>query len=456
MKIISRSLIIAAAMIISNLAFAQDEDNPWVVTIATNAVDTYPTNQKGSSAVGNTGKLFQNFYATENWNVLPAITTLGLSRNITEGFSLAGRFSFNDLTNFGGAEVPNGSIYQSFDLLLRNSLAKKSSTWEPFTEAGGGYVFLDDNGSFFFTVGAGLAYWANDNLGLSYQVNYKNAFEQAGIVHFQHQLGLNIKFGGVDTDGDGVYDKYDACPEVAGLEEFQGCPDTDGDGITDKEDACPNRAGSKEMNGCPDTDGDGLSDIEDACPNRPGSVEMGGCPDTDGDGINDKDDTCPEEVGPAENNGCPWPDTDGDGVADKDDACPELAGVAANNGCPELPQDVISTLNEEGSMIRFKAESAEIVGDESAAVITKIKEILDSYPTYSFVVEGHASSDGSKGYNQKLSQERADAVQAALITAGADATRVSTAAFGEERPIGDNNTARGRKSNRRVQFAVGK
>ena len=456
MKIISRCLIIAIAVLFTNLAFAQDEDNPWVVSIATNVVDTYPTGKTISRVVGNTGKLFQEIYNTDNWNYVPAFTTLGVSRNITEGFSLAGRFSFNELTNFGGEVTGENLVYNSFDLVLRNSLVGKSSTWEPFTEVGGGYVFLDDDGSFQFTLGAGLAYWANDNLGFSYQVNYKDAFELGGVSHFQHQLGLNIKFGGVDTDGDGVYDKYDACPEVAGLEEFQGCPDTDGDGITDKEDACPKRAGSKEMNGCPDSDGDGLSDIEDACPNRPGSVEMGGCPDTDGDGINDKDDTCPEQAGPAENNGCPWPDADGDGVPDKDDACPELAGIAANNGCPELPQEVISTLNEEGSMIRFKAESSEIVGDDSAAVINKIKEILESYPTYTFTVEGHASSDGSRGYNQKLSQERADAVQAALIAAGADAARVSSVAFGEEKPIGDNNTAKGRKSNRRVQFAVGK
>ena len=456
MKIISRCLFIAMAMFISSTAFAQDENNPWVVTIATNAVDTYPTGKTGSRAVGNTGKLFQNFYSTENWNTIPAISTLGLSRHITEKFSLAGRFSFNKLSNYGGEESNSYAAYKSFDLVLKNSYAEKSSTWEPYSEVGGGYLYLDDEGSFLFTLGAGLAYWANDNIGLSYQVNYKDAFELGGVAHFQHQLGLNIKFGGVDTDGDGVYDKFDACPEVAGLEEFQGCPDTDGDGITDSEDSCPKRAGSKEMNGCPDSDGDGLSDIEDACPNRPGTAEMGGCPDTDADGISDKDDTCPEVAGPAENNGCPWPDADGDGVADKDDACPELAGVAANNGCPELPQDVIATLNEEGSMIRFKAESAVIVGDDSAAVVAKIKGILDSYPSYSFIVEGHASSDGSKGYNQKLSQERADAVQAALIAAGADASRVSTAAFGEERPIGDNNTAKGRKSNRRVQFAVGK
>ena len=120
---------------------------------------------------------------------------------------------------------------------MRKSYADKSATFE-LTEVGGGYVFLGDDQSFLFNLG-GLAYWASDNIGLSYQVNYKDPFENRGVVHFQHQLGLNIKFGGVDTDGDGVYDKFDACPEVAGLEEFQGCPDTDGDGIIDQDDACP-------------------------------------------------------------------------------------------------------------------------------------------------------------------------------------------------------------------------
>ena len=459
MKIILRSIVAVLTLLFTTTAFAQDENNPWVVTIATNAVDSYPTNQPnvdliGEQFIGQQGKLFEDFYQTDNWNVLPTITSLGISRNITERYSITGRFSFNQINKLGPSAAP-GLIYKSADLLLRRSFAGKSATWEPYAEVGGGYYTLDENESILFSLGAGLAYWATDNVGLSYQVNYKDPYQDRGVVHFQHQLGLNIKFGGVDTDGDGVYDKFDACPEVAGLEEFQGCPDTDGDGIIDQDDACPKRAGSVEMNGCPDSDGDGLSDIEDACPNRAGSAEMGGCPDADADGISDKDDACPEEAGPAENNGCPWPDADGDGVPDKDDACPELAGIAANNGCPELPQDVITTLNSEGSMIRFRAESSEIVGDESAAVIEKIKGILESYPSYGFTVEGHASSDGSKAYNQKLSQSRADAVKAALITAGASADRLTTAAFGEDRPIGDNNTAKGRKSNRRVQFSVG-
>jgi hypothetical protein len=39
--------------------------------------------------------------------------------------------------------------------------------------------------------------------------------------HFQHTAGITFKFGGKDTDGDGIYDKDDACPEVAGLKGVQ-------------------------------------------------------------------------------------------------------------------------------------------------------------------------------------------------------------------------------------------
>jgi hypothetical protein len=59
------------------------------------------------------------------------------------------------------------------------------------------------------------------------------------MLHLIFTAGLTFKFGGKDTDGDGIYDKDDACPEVAGLKEFNGCPDTDGDGIQDSADACP-------------------------------------------------------------------------------------------------------------------------------------------------------------------------------------------------------------------------
>ena len=58
-----------------------------------------------------------------------------------------------------------------------------------------------------------------------------------------------------DTDGDGILDKYDKCPTVAGPAENEGCPwpDTDGDGVLDKDDKCPTMPGLKENDGCPKT-----------------------------------------------------------------------------------------------------------------------------------------------------------------------------------------------------------
>jgi hypothetical protein len=97
------------------------------------------------------------------------------------------------------------------------------------------------------------------------------------LHHFQHTAGLTFKFGGKD-DGDGIYDKDDVS-EVAGLKEFNGCPDTDGDGIQDSADACPDVFGLAALNGCPDTDGDGIADKDDACPDVFGLAALKGCPD---------------------------------------------------------------------------------------------------------------------------------------------------------------------------------
>lgn len=94
---------------------------------------------------------------------------------------------------------------------------------------------------------------------------------------------------------------------------------------------------SKPLSIKKDKDQDGIPNKVDQCPEIAGPVENNGCPwpDTDSDGVIDKDDACPTVAGPPENNGCPWPDTDGDGLLDKDDACPTVPGMPEYNGCPK-------------------------------------------------------------------------------------------------------------------------
>ena len=95
----------------------------------------------------------------------------------------------------------------------------------------------------------------------------------------------------------------------------------------------------------PDTDGDGLPDAEDDCPDEPGSFALNGCPDRDGDSVADDEDRCPDTPGPAGLQGCP--DTDGDGVIDREDACPAVAGLARFDGCPDADADGIADLEED-------------------------------------------------------------------------------------------------------------
>ncbi len=448
MKQLSRLLVVGLLVLGFNNIQAQDENNPWQISFGVNAIDVYPTND--SDAAYPTGSLFSEYFnVNDHWNILPSISYVHVSKYIGDGFAVGVRGSLNRISKLGDVSADDLSHYAVDGTIKYNIL--KNTKIDPFVEVGGGYTWVDEIGAGTVNGGIGVNYWFTDFIGLTLQTQYKHAFEDYGVKHFQHLAGVSIRFGGTDTDGDGIYDKDDACPEVAGLEAFNGCPDSDGDGIEDAKDACPNEAGSMEMNGCPDADGDGVADKDDACPNEAGLPALSGCPDADGDGVADKDDECPSEAGPAENNGCPWPDTDGDGVLDKDDECPDTAGTVANNGCPEVTEEVQAQLNEYARTILFDTGKASLK-PESTRVFVDIIRILDQYPNSRFTVEGHTDSVGSNSLNQKLSEERANSVRDFLINEGIDASRLEAVGYGEERPIATNNTRAGRTQNRRVEI----
>ena len=425
---------------------AQDRDNPWLVGFGVNAIDAFPTNSDKPYA----GGWFDSFYDVgDHWNILPSISTITVSRHVGDGFSLGVRGSLNRIDKLGDFEADELSHY-AIDGTVKYNILKEA--WlQPYIEIGGGYTWIDEIGAGTLNGGLGLNFWFTDNIGLNYQATYKHVFEDYGVEHFQHLLGLNIQFGGTDTDGDGIYDKDDACPEVAGLEQFNGCPDSDGDGIEDSKDACPNEAGSLDMNGCPDSDGDGIADNVDECPEVAGMAEFNGCPDTDGDGVPDNKDECPTEAGPVENNGCPWPDSDGDGVPDKDDLCPEKVGTVANQGCPEVTEEVQAALNSYAKTILFDTGKSSIKA-ESEQVLKDIIAILEQYPNARFNIEGHTDSTGSDAINEKISKERAAAVEQYLENAGISADRLESQGYGETKPIASNRTADGRRQNRRVEI----
>lgn len=462
------NIILVAAVLFLGLgvANAQDENNPWYIEVGVNAVDFYPVgiedDGRGIHGIMNTpdtqNELFDEYFnANDHWNILPSISRLSVARYIGSGFTFGAVGTINKIDKFGDAGVDDLTYYGA-DGEIRYSLRKLLGNGfiDPSLGVGGGYTWIDDIGFGTANALASIRFWLGNNLSLNFQSTYKHAFEENyGVRQFQHSIGVGFKFGGKDTDGDGIFDKDDECPEVPGLEQFNGCPDTDLDGIEDRNDACPEVPGVPEFNGCADSDGDGIADPQDACPTIPGIAALNGCPDADGDGITDAEDGCPNEAGPKANNGCPYQDRDNDGVLDKDDQCPDVPGTVANNGCPEVTIEILNQLNDFSKTILFDTGKSTI-RTESYATLQSMVDIMKEYTTTSFIIEGHTDSVGRDTTNQKLSDERAASVKSYLTSIGMDASRLSSIGYGETRPIASNDTKAGRQQNRRVEISLKK
>ena len=456
-------LFVALVMLAGFSSQAQDSNNPWAITFGANAVDT-----RVSAASKLEDQFSQYFNAKDNWNILPSVSYLNVSRYVGSNFSFGVTGSINKISRYVLPRVgqgpytvvnPGDKNYYAADAVINYSFMNliKSKTIDPSIHIGGGYTWIgDDLHAGTLNGGLGLTYWFTETVGLSLRSTYKQSFEDIRAdmpSHMQHFAGITFKFGGSDRDGDGIYDKDDACPDNAGPKATNGCPDTDGDGVLDKDDLCPDVAGLAEFQGCPDTDGDGVADKDDACPDVAGLKSLNGCPDTDGDGITDKEDKCPDVKGPKENAGCPWPDRDGDGVLDKDDKCPDVKGTAANNGCPEVSDEVVKKLNDYAKTILFDTAKSTFQ-QQSYPVLQAMVAILKEYPSSSFSLEGHTDSDGKDAANQKLSEDRAGAVRSYFIENGIATSRLTSVGFGESKPIDTNKTKAGKANNRRVEVKL--
>lgn len=101
--------------------------------------------------------------------------------------------------------------------------------------------------------------------------------------------------------------------------------------------------------------------------------------------------------------------------------------------------------------INFDVDKATI-RPESMGTLNMIAGILKENPELKFEVDGHTDNSGTAPHNLTLSQQRADAVKAQLITMGIAAARLTSKGFGSGKPIADNLTPEGKANNRRVEF----
>jgi len=416
---------------------------------------------------------------------------LGLGYSFQNGFrtDLTLDYSQADIDSING-DSSDGEI-EGIGLMVNGWYDfNRDGTWHPYVGGGVGAVQVDlqdidvgdvrvsdDDTVFAFQAGAGVSVdvaerWALD-LGYRYRgtddpsfrgesgdsrADVESEYEQQAVT-----LALRYVFASSrrdDSDGDGVADIYDECPNTpeGAPVDAQGCPlDTDGDGVPDYKDDCPNTEQGVQVDerGCPlDSDGDGVPNYQDECPGTPkgAPVDDKGCAlDSDNDGVPDYRDDCPNTPAGQQVNsrGCPLVvDSDGDGVPDDRDKCPGTPpGVPVlTNGC---------AVNQSAIMqgVSFEFNKATLTRSASS-ILDRVAEVLKESPGFVIEIAGHTDSIGSASYNQQLSQARAESARQYLIEQGVNPERLQARGYGESDPIADNDTDEGRASNRRVELRV--
>lgn len=390
----------------------------------------------------------------------PAIPTLkativSIGAGLTYNFSIqqavfpylfaGGSYSWVNPKDAGGRELPQPPAQRAFGI-------------EGFD--------LNVEGGFRFLLSHAISLNISVGAQLSLEDNWDALPARGSNDMLMHGLvGLSYSFGAdIDSDGDGVPDKKDQCPDTppgVKVDAF-GCPiDSDNDGVPDYLDKCPNTKAGMEVdeNGCPvDSDGDGVPDRLDRCPNTPQGMKVNeeGCPDTDGDGVPDNRDKCPDtpQGAPVDSDGCPK-DSDGDGVPDYKDECPNTprGEQVDEKGCSTLKDTVVvKQVTLEGDT-NFEFNKSNLL-PSAFPVLNKLAKAMNDNPDSRWRIEGHTDAIGSDSYNMELSRRRAQSVVDYLIQQGIDRSRLEVVPLGESQPKATNDTQEGRAMNRRVEIKM--
>lgn len=134
----------------------------------------------------------------------------------------------------------------------------------------------------------------------------------------------------------------------------------------------------------------------------------------------------------------------------------DLMVVSSGPALSDKALEAQTVVNKElvGKIIEFDTGKAPVrQGANGTMVLDQVATILGKYD-FPFEIGGHTDNRGNPAGNQKLSQDRANAVKAWLASKGIAASRMSAAGYGDKKPVADNNTPEGLQRNRRIEFGI--
>jgi OOP family OmpA-OmpF porin len=377
------------------------------------------------------------------------------------GIGLAAGKALNEKWNaeFSGRYLDLGDNDELFSFGLDGLyFLNRNPAFAPYLVGGLGYARDTSDNNLMANGGVGFMRQLSENIDLRadaryhWHTNEKDAYDDSGLGDWLISVGLNIALGQKAPPPAPVVKEE---PKPAPVVEPPKPVDSDGDGVTDDKDKCPNTPAGRKVNaeGCElDSDGDGVVDALDKCPNTAAGrkVNAEGCElDGDKDGVVDALDQCPTTPAGRKVNaeGCEL-DGDKDGIVDGLDQCPDTpAGDKVDNkGCTLLNTIVLKGVN-------FDNDSA-VLSADAMAILDNEVGTFKRYPALKVEVAGHTDSSNSDAYNQSLSERRAKAVMEYFISKGATAEQLTAKGYGESQPVADNGTAEGRAQNRRVELRI--
>ena len=126
-------------------------------------------------------------------------------------------------------------------------------------------------------------------------------------------------------------------------------------------------------------------------------------------------------------------------------------GAMASAATPGSQQDFVVNV---GDRVFFESDQTDL-SPQAIATLDKQAQWLQRYPTYTFILEGHADERGTREYNYSLSARRAETVRDYLISRGVPGNRFKTVSYGKERPVAVCNDISCWSQNRRAVTVLG-